>query len=31
MPPLMAETLAAALVSVMTGTAAPFCSPRADA
>ncbi len=31
MPPLIAETLAAALVSVMTGTASPFCRPRAEA
>src|SRR5215211_3464868 len=31
MPPLMAETLAAALVRVITGTASPFCRPRADA
>ena len=31
MPPLMAVTLAAALVSVMTGTASPFWRPRADA
>ena len=30
-PPLIAETFAAALVSVMTGTASPFWSPRADA
>ena len=27
----MAVTLAAALVRVMTGTASPFCSPRAQA
>ncbi len=31
MPPLIAVTLAAALVRVMTGTASPFCSPRAHA
>ena len=31
MPPLIAVTLAAALVSVMTGTASPFCRPRAEA
>ena len=30
-PPLMADTLAAALVSVMTGTASPFWRPRAEA
>jgi hypothetical protein len=31
MPPLIAVTLAAALVSVITGTASPFWRPRADA
>ena len=31
MPPAIAETLAAALVMVMTGTASPFWRPRADA
>src|SRR5918999_69285 len=31
MPPLIAVTLAAALVSVMTGTASPFWRPRAEA
>ena len=30
-PPLIAVTLAAALVRVMTGTASPFCNPRAHA
>ena len=30
-PPLIAVTLAAALVSVMTGTASPFWRPRAEA
>src|SRR5215211_1428613 len=29
-PPLMADTLAAALVSVITGTASPTCRPRAE-
>src|SRR3954452_21860695 len=31
MPPAIADTLAAAAVKVMTGTASPFCNPRADA
>ena len=31
MPPPIADTFAAALVTVMTGTASPCCSPRADA
>ena len=30
-PPAMADTLAAALVRVMTGTAWPFWRPRAEA
>jgi hypothetical protein len=30
-PPVIEETLAETLVRVMTGTASPFCSPRADA